>query len=200
MLYRKLVAVALVGTQCGHVLASFEKIAGYGPGSQVTDHNAIDLDQDALESALGDYAFATAKTTYEDGGFSKNYAEIVIGGTSGASGGAGLATAVKKSDKVVCTGADGATSEGKMYAKALADATTIKVAYATSDVQATYVKCRVRRAGALETSAPSPGLQLTARIMICCLSLCDDAGPRNSCRENWVLRQRPELRDHHRRC
>merc|ERR1712048_1397714 len=33
--------------------ASWGNIAGYPPGSQVTDHNAIGLDQKALETVLG---------------------------------------------------------------------------------------------------------------------------------------------------
>ena len=37
-----------------------EPIAGYFPGSDVTEHNKIDLDQAAMETALGAYNFSGA--------------------------------------------------------------------------------------------------------------------------------------------
>jgi hypothetical protein len=43
-------------------------IAGYYPGSDVVQHNRIDLDQAAMERALGSYDFATATTHYAAGG------------------------------------------------------------------------------------------------------------------------------------
>ena len=50
---------------CAHQSAV---IAGYVPGSVVTQHNQIDLDQKALEDGLAAGNFATAKTIYEGGG------------------------------------------------------------------------------------------------------------------------------------
>ena len=38
------------------------------PGSDVSEHNKIDLDQKAMETALGTGDFATAKTHYTQGG------------------------------------------------------------------------------------------------------------------------------------
>ena len=144
-MHRQLLAIALVGTHCGLVLASYEKIAGYMPGSQVTDHNAIDLDQAAIESALAetpvDYAEATA--IYTSGGGSKSYAQLTV---------PALTVAMTKGMKAMGTGLDGSASEGKVYSSAAAGATTLKVGYVTSDTQASHVKCMVRFAG--ETRSP----------------------------------------------
>jgi hypothetical protein len=69
----------------------YENIAGYAPGSLVTDHNAIDLDQAALETAMkgaGDTLtssdWAAAKNIYEYGGHSKSYAEFTVNALSAA--------------------------------------------------------------------------------------------------------------------
>ena len=46
---------------------SYEKIAGYQPKSQITDHAAIDLDQAAIETLLADgtdQSFAGAQSIY----------------------------------------------------------------------------------------------------------------------------------------
>ena len=58
-------AGAAAAAACAHQSAV---IAGYVPGSVVTQHNQIDLDQKALEDGLAAGNFATAKTIYEDGG------------------------------------------------------------------------------------------------------------------------------------
>ena len=50
------------------ISGSYDKIAGYAPGSQVTDHNAVDLDQAVMESYLGAGDFVKAKDVYEKGG------------------------------------------------------------------------------------------------------------------------------------
>ena len=45
-------------------------MAGYVPGSDVTEHNKIDLDQSAMEAALGAANFSGATHYYSNGGFS----------------------------------------------------------------------------------------------------------------------------------
>jgi hypothetical protein len=47
---------------------SYDRIAGYAPGSDVTEHNSIDKDQLAMENALKEYDFVTAKKWYTAGG------------------------------------------------------------------------------------------------------------------------------------
>ena len=60
----------------------YDQIAGYEPGSQVTDHAAIDQDQKAMEQYMaGDgvtKSFVTARKIYKEGGFSKSYAELTV--------------------------------------------------------------------------------------------------------------------------
>jgi hypothetical protein len=137
MQMQRLLAIALVGTQSVLTDASWGKIAGYPPSSKVTSHNAIDLDQAAIENALGETTidYSLVQSIYEEGGNSKTYAEFTV---------PAIATALSKSDPVV-----GQTSgvEGQMYTSYAVGATTIRVAYLTSEVQATYVNCKV---GALE--------------------------------------------------
>jgi len=116
---------------------SAEKIAGYEPQSQVTDHNAIDKDQAAMETALKKATpdYATAKAIYEQGGNSKSYAEITL--TSN------LSSDIAVKTKVVGKDASGKQVDGKLYKDAAKDQNIMKVQYATSDVQATHVECRV---------------------------------------------------------
>ena len=56
------------------ISGSYDKIAGYAPGSQVTDHNAVDLDQKVMETHLKAGDFVKALDVYEKGGNSKSYA------------------------------------------------------------------------------------------------------------------------------
>ena len=60
------------------VSGSYDRIAGYAPGSQVTDHNAVDLDQKVMEDYLKARDFAKAKDVYEQGGNSKSYAALTV--------------------------------------------------------------------------------------------------------------------------
>jgi len=132
MQIQKFLAIVIFGNN--HIIseASYSKIAGYAPGSKVTSHNAIDLDQKALENALGQttISYTLVKNIYEQGGNSKTYAEFSV---------PALETALKKGDKVV--GSSSGIS-GKMYSNYDKGATKIKVAYPTSDDQATYVDCK----------------------------------------------------------
>jgi len=147
MQIQKFLAIALVGNECFFTDASWEKIAAYLPGSKVTSHSAIDLDQKAIENVLAvePIQYTVVKDIYEKGGNSKTYAEFIV---------PALSFALSKGDAVV-----GATSgiTGKMYSSYAKDATAIRVAYSTSDVQATYTGCK---GGAL--SATPAGTTATA--------------------------------------
>merc|ERR1719482_978477 len=65
-----------------------EPIAGYYPGSSVVEHNKIDLDQKAMETALGDGDFTLAKKWYAEGGnsVSKGAFRTIKGFSTGAQG------------------------------------------------------------------------------------------------------------------
>ena len=65
----------------------FDPIAGYAPGSDVTEHNKIDLDQAAMEAALSDgYDWTTATKWYAEGGnsLSKGSFRTMKGFSTGA--------------------------------------------------------------------------------------------------------------------
>lgn len=132
MQIKQLWSIILIGSQGGLTSASWSNIAGYAPGSKVTSHNAIDLDQKAIELELGQATidYNAVRNIYEQGGNSKTYAEFTV---------PALSSAVSKGDQVV-----GATSSitGSMYTSYAVGATTIRVAYATAEVQATYVNCK----------------------------------------------------------
>ena len=59
------------------ISGSYDRIAGYAPGSQVTDHNAVDLDQKVMEDHLSAGDFAKALNVYAQGGNSKSYAALL---------------------------------------------------------------------------------------------------------------------------
>lgn len=118
--------------------ASFEQIARYEPLSQVTDHNAIDLDQEAMEQQLSlanDDAYAAALRIYSEGAYSKSVAVVNLSSA--------LPVAVEKGTKIMGVGADGNQVAGKAYEDNAAGATSILVQYKTSDSQKNYVACQV---------------------------------------------------------
>jgi len=142
----KLLAALLASSTIGSVggasarRLSYEKVAGYEPGSQVTDHCAIDLDQKSLEGALGggtDDSFDAAMKVYTEGGNSKSYALVSLTGEDG------LTEAVEKGTEIKGKNADGGDVAGKAYSDYDAGTKEIKVQYKTSDVQSQYVKCKV---------------------------------------------------------
>ena len=59
-----------------HTLLS--NITGYIPNSEVTDHNAIDLNQKYLELQLVRGSFTNAQEIYEEGSDSNSYANIML--------------------------------------------------------------------------------------------------------------------------
>jgi hypothetical protein len=119
---------------------SYVRIAGYGPGSKVTDHNAIDLDQAAMEGQLSkknDDGFEVAKAIYEQGAHSKSYALVELVGNNG------LSKDLKKGTAVKGTGDLGGTITGKLYSNYSEGDKIIKVQYDTTDDQDSYVGCQV---------------------------------------------------------
>ena len=123
---------------------TYERIYGYLPYSKVTDHNAIDLDQAAMETQLGlrtSAGMTAAKAIYTQGGNSKVYAEFT--GTAAAA----YTTAGKCHGRL----ADGSAS-GPMSLKSAVTSganAVFKCLYPTTAVQATYQACRV---GGLQTT------------------------------------------------
>jgi len=123
--------------------ASFEPVASYAPGSQVTDHCALDLDQKAMEAELSkatDESFEKAKEIYNNGAYSKSYAALKL--ASGLSASANKGLAVKGYTE------EGSEVAGKMYSTYDAGLTDVRVQYKTGDVQDSYVDCQVGALGA----------------------------------------------------
>ncbi|CAJ1948943.1 unnamed protein product [Cylindrotheca closterium] len=121
---------------------SFEKIAGYAPGSQVTDHCAIDLDQQAIEFELAkatDDSFALAKRIYNQGAHSKSYADITLS--------SGLTTSVNKGKAMIGKDSQGRDVAGVAFETYQAGTTAIRFEYGTSDIQTSYVNCQVGALG-----------------------------------------------------
>eukprot|EP00979_Chaetoceros_neogracilis_P016371 scaffold7863_cov244-Chaetoceros_neogracile.AAC.1 len=119
-------------------LASFERMAGYEPMSQVTDHNAIDLDQKSMEEqlALGTAdGFQNAQNIYEQGGHSKAHAVITLD--------SGLSKSLSKGQPISGTDVDGNAIVTTAYSDTAIGDTVIKIKYATSNIQDTYVGCSV---------------------------------------------------------
>eukprot|EP00965_Chrysotila_dentata_P010309 335508-Pleurochrysis_carterae.AAC.1 len=115
----------------------YEPIAGYVPSSQVTDHNALDLDQEDFEHELTEddgANFIAARAIYEKGGNSKSYAEFTVDA---------LRTSLVKGLRVTGKSSTGAEVVGYVYEDTPKDAVLLRVQYKTNDVQANYVGCRV---------------------------------------------------------
>jgi len=127
---------------------SYTSILNYNPGSKVTDHANIDLDQAAIETALGTYDWATAKDIYSNGAHSKPTAVCTL--TSPATAGAAIA----KKASVTFTTANGDTVKGKAYSAYVAADTAISFTYPVSEsrVQPADTACYV---GGLPTAKQS---------------------------------------------
>ena len=97
-------------------------IAGYAPGSGVTDHNNLDLDQAALETQLAESPadFTTAQAIYTQGGNSKAYAEFTV---------PAISASVAKGAAITCVGQSGSVS-ATTYAAAASGDTVLKLKYA----------------------------------------------------------------------
>lgn len=109
-------------------------IAGYKASAQVTDHAAIDLDQQLLQSLLDQQDLTGASLLYSKGAHSKSYASVTLEESTGR---------INKNMAFV-----GTTISGKpivLYAYSDYDVgeTSIRLRYATSDVQEEYSFCQV---------------------------------------------------------
>lgn len=125
---------AIVASNVNHHCRLFENAR-----SQVTDHCAIDLDQQAIEEQLGlktDQAYEIARRIYNEGGHSKSYALVTLSGD-------GLPASVAKGDRILGVNAEGVQVVGNAYESYPAGTTTVKVQYATTDIQESYVECQV---------------------------------------------------------
>merc|ERR1719401_2601941 len=119
-------------------MLSREQIAGYEPLSSVTDHNAIDLDQEAMEAQLSlanEDAYKAALRIYTEGAYSKSVAEVTLS--------APLPMDVEKGTTIMGVGADGNQVAGKAYEDNAAGASSLIIQYKTSDSQKNYVNCQV---------------------------------------------------------
>ena len=119
------------------ISGSYDRIAGYAPGSQVTDHNAVDLDQSVMESYLSAKDFENALKVYDNGGNSKSYAELVF-----KEDGPGTAKNITKGAYMVATRivddnelGEPSKAIGKAYDNYPAGSKKIRFQYKTSDTQ-----------------------------------------------------------------
>lgn len=111
----------------------------------MTDHCAIDLDQQAIELELvkrTEQSLQAAGRIYMQGGSSKSYAEITLTTP--------LVSAVQKGTAMSGVTVDDVETVGKAYDNIPAGNTTVRMQYQTSDDQSNYVQCAV---GALPTIA-----------------------------------------------
>jgi hypothetical protein len=108
----------------------------------------IDLDQQALESAISTYDYTTATAIYTSGAHSKPRAECTL--TSPTT----LGQAVSKGTAVTFTSNAGTASTGGAYFTYAADATSFRFTYSVADlqVQPTATQCYV---GGLPTASQS---------------------------------------------
>lgn len=111
-----------------------EVIAGYKPAYQVTDHAAIDLDQQLMQSLLEQNNFADASLVYNKGAHSKSYASVTLEESTGR---------INKNTAFVGTTISGEPIVLYAYSNYAAGETAIKLRYATSDVQEEYSFCQV---------------------------------------------------------
>jgi len=140
--------------------ASFEKISPliYEPRSLVTDHNAIDLDQLAIQTELAKLTsdgFQNAKEIYQEGGYSKSYASIRLS--------SGLTSQLTKGTEISGTDTTGQMVNGKAYSTYETGITNIIVQYKTLATQDTYVNCQV---GKLTTPNTSGCFQESGNLSI----------------------------------
>jgi len=129
---------ALTTGQHGRSL-SYAQILSYSPGSQVTDHSNIDLDQAAMETELKDPPdYITAKAIYTTGAHSKPSAVCTL--SSPATLGAAVA---KKAYVSYTTNTAQAVTSGKAYAAYDATATSLTFTYPVSEdrVQSATTTC-----------------------------------------------------------
>jgi len=117
---------------------SYELIAYYEPKSQVTDNNAIDLDQLEIEDQLAigsEVSFEKARRVYAEGGHSKSVAVVKLASP--------LTRSLAKSTIVSGKSEGGVTIYGKLLDNYPNGISTIEIQYRTTDSQKAYVGCQV---------------------------------------------------------
>lgn len=100
--------------------------------------NALDLDQSELEKQLAhgtDESFATAKSIYTDGAFSKSFATVTLSSA--------LSQPLNKGAQVIGKTESGDDVNGKLLKNYPVDSTVIDVQYETNSIQNSYVGCQV---------------------------------------------------------
>jgi hypothetical protein len=100
--------------------------------------NALDLDQAELEQQLArgtDGSFATAKSIYTDGAFSKSFATVKLS--------TALSQPLTKGTQVIGKTETGDDVNGKLLKDFPIDSIAIDVQYETNSVQRSYVGCQV---------------------------------------------------------
>jgi hypothetical protein len=108
------------------------------PRSKVTDHNAIDLDQQMMEEQLAletVESYVTAKNIYREGAHSKSVASITLN--------SGLLNALPDATPVSGRSSSGVEVLGTTYEDYEAGTTDIVIQYDTITVQSNYVGCQV---------------------------------------------------------
>jgi hypothetical protein len=127
-----------------HRRLSFERIAGYQPTSQVTDHAALDLDQQMMEQQLKAGKLITGRNVYEQGGHSYSFAEIKLVNTpSGANWPAGTQVFGLSESGQEVTGSLLVQVQWTPPANGQVYEVNSLVLYKTSDIQEVYVDCQV---------------------------------------------------------
>jgi len=119
-------------------LWAYETIAYYEPKSQVTDQNAIDLDQLAMEEQLSvgsEGSFEKAWNIYSRGGHSRSVAIISLE--------VPLTRGMAKNTPVSGVAENGLTVTGTLFDNYPNGISTIEIQYTTTDSQESYVGCQV---------------------------------------------------------
>ncbi|CAB9501129.1 expressed unknown protein [Seminavis robusta] len=116
------------------IVINGEVIAGYKPAYQVTDHAALDLDQQLMTWLLEAQNLTQASLVYQKGAHSKSYAAITLQQTTGK---------INKNTAFVGTSIGGEPVTLYAYSDFEAGATELKLRYATSDIQSEYSFCQV---------------------------------------------------------
>lgn len=117
---------------------SYELIAYYEPKSQVTDNNAIDLDQLEIEDQLAigsDVSFEKARRVYAQGGHSKSVAVVKLNSP--------LTRGLAQHTIVSGRNEGGLSIYGKLLDSYPNGISTIEIQYRTTDSQKSYVGCQV---------------------------------------------------------
>jgi hypothetical protein len=123
---------------------SFERLVGYQPTTQITDHAAIDLDQQLMEQQLALGSLITARNVYEQGGHSYSFAQLKLVNTpSGANWPVGTQVfgltenGLEVDGTLLLPVTWTPPANGQIYQ------VNLEVLYKTSDIQEVYVDCQV---------------------------------------------------------